>query len=462
MSKRLAAAEATIDSFREARRWDDTERALADAEKQFSGQVTSAHPKAETQVAYRFTVKAEIATHRGRIDDARKLFGMALEACPSYVDALVLYALFLVEWGGSETPSTPSSPGAGQRSRRRIPGLKNLTKLVRTLRRRAAARVDSLDTNTLVVDLLTRARSASLEGVEHCSPYRFLLRCKGLLVLCALHEEGERPPVSVSGPVEATPRDLACSLGALSCCDEAWRIAVYYGRARFGIGQGVLTAAVSPVFSDSPSSGSLVYRVSETVTALVSPPAAVRISMAFLSSPEVGYLTDTRPIAMDPAAAGVPQHAALNVWRVGPSTLAPASLAAMGTAAGPPAARSRLADSLILPTDLASPLRQQQQRGTAGPELLLCVDAQSRDVLVRCIARAPVLLHRLGDLDAARRAYVACLDWQGPLAQVRERWSVQRAASCHSGNLDLSPFLLPGMPGKCQGSSSRRAPGAAV
>ena len=468
MSKKLAAAEASLDTLRDAGRWEDVARALKILEKQTEGQTSSAHPTSAFALAYRLTINGEIAAHRGRFEDARKLFLRALAAAPEYVDALVSLALLHIEWGSW---SSAHENLAGALMRRRARRLPELSRLVQNWRRGGGAGpsvtaqrsnptasepseapADAAPTalgfaDSDVVELLTRARAVSIDGVEHATPYRLLLRCRGLLLLCKLHEQqGLRVPAgdpahSSSSSAAAASAAAAPSaavralLGALACCDEAWRVAAHYGRARFGIGRGVGPQAAPP--SSPPES--LPFRVSSSVSFAARPgglPPLVTAA-AFLASPEVCAVVDqsSAPQLASPAASSLPAYAPGNVWLGGPSStpamplpgslaplrgragdfmLLPAALTIGGGAADAPSAGPAVPPSAMAAAAVAA----AQRGGGGGPELLGSIEPRCREVIAECICRMPALLHRLGDLGAARRAYTACLDWHGPVAQV--------------------------------------------
>lgn len=449
MSKKLAAAEASLDTQRDAGRWEEVARAIKTLEKQTEGQVSASHPTPALTLAYRLTVGGELAAHRGRFEEARRLFLRALAAAPGYVDALVSLALLHVEWGS--WLSGPESQSGGAPRRRQPNRLPELSRLVKKWRRGGAggaagplAAAESPEAtgdavaaalgfaDNDVVELLTRARAAPVEGAEHATPYRLLLRCCGLLLLCKLHERGHvARGLADASDAAPPPANDRCFLSALACCDEAWRLVAHYARARFGVGRGS-GMAPSPA-NDAAGISNPPLRVSSTVfyTAPPAGGAAPRVTSAFLVSSEVCGVADQAALVVDAAAGGIPAHASTTVWLTATALPQPAGAAGPGLGAAPPtASRGRAADNVLLPSELAGArggvggIAGGGESATlappvsGGPELLICIEPRCREVVAECLARVPFLVHRLGDLAMARRAYIACLDWRGPVAQV--------------------------------------------
>src|SRR5437899_283658 len=98
MSTRLGAAEAQLDAFRGAGKWEDVARVYKTLEKTFDSSITSpSHPTAGDVMAYRYVVCGEIAAHKKKYEEARKCYVKALSQAPTYPDALILLAVLHIE-----------------------------------------------------------------------------------------------------------------------------------------------------------------------------------------------------------------------------------------------------------------------------------------------------------------------------------------------------------------------------
>jgi tetratricopeptide (TPR) repeat protein len=489
MTSRLAAAEAQLDAFRSAGKWEDVSRLQKQLEKSFDTTVTNpSHPTQQHVLAYRACVAGEVAAHKKRYDEAKKHYCKALQAVPQYPDALILLATLNLETGAwppaGDILGSPSS-GKTHRGGTTLMASLNLRDLKLSMpslwpkRERdqgdlpsdtaGATSISTAHSGMLsppsalpfsdsdVIVLLSRAKAAATVGLDGISQYRALLRLQGLYLLCQLHERGYPPPlVSVD---QATPvgedaslpasrsalaalaaaddsrkngyaavlhptpykvtADALCLLAAASCADATWKMLAELVDKRFG-GTGDVgeTEGAGTIYADAK------IRTADTVDAkwpmeaadcaslllqsLTTAPPAPELLLYPLRVAQIYYDSCLSAYAVNDHVSGCLRMSVSSRFLSSPDATAVSLDFAYDQSAAADASRS--AKSATLPDGAAHAIGY-------GPRHMLRVDVKCREVAAACLCRLPLLLHRLGDMRNAIKAYRACLEWNGPVSQ---------------------------------------------
>jgi hypothetical protein len=298
------------------------------------------------------------------------------------------------------------------------------------------------------LDLLVRAADGALAGIAFVSTHRLHVRVRGLALLAALHEQGYAYPQKNEARAPAGPgaagivwSPLGSSLlASLAATDLIWRVLHAYVRERYGATAGLTTppallapSAPAPAptascafrgglvlvsvsraepASDGPDDegaaqherGQSYHRVSATTAFLSTLDAAGSDAAASTASAAVTSRALGGDAPPDVFLAAFPRasHAARGM---GPRMPAPGGGGGGGGAAAAAALAASSGGALL-------------GAGAGAPVLSLLrrLDPRTRDEAAAALMRIPLLLHGLGDIVSARKAYAACLDAAPSLA----------------------------------------------